>query len=455
MKKKHFSIFAVEDNEWYNRLLVHTLSLNPDYHVESFFTGKDLLDKLHEKPDVITLDYRLPDTKGSELLKKIKDFDERIEVVIISEQGDIETAVDLLKQGAFDYIVKSNDIKERLLNTINIIRKKSGMQERIDDLEKEVQKKYDFSNLIVGKSPAMERVMGMVEKAINSNITVSISGETGTGKEVVAKAIHFNSVRKKKPFVPVNMSAIPSELFESELFGHEKGAFTGAVTRRIGKFEEAQGGTLFLDEIGETDLNFQPKLLRALQEKEITRIGGNQQIKVDCRIIVATNRKLMEEVKEGRFRKDLFYRLQGIPIELPPLRERDKDVLILARYFMENFARENKEVLKNLSEAARKKLLSYDWPGNVRELKSVIELAIVMSQGDTVEADDITFIAFDMMHELLPEEMTLREYDIRIVKYYMKKYDNKTKIVADKLGIGQTTIYRMLGEGKETGRLGD
>ncbi|MDZ7742136.1 MAG: sigma-54 dependent transcriptional regulator [Bacteroidota bacterium] len=448
MKQKPFSIFAVEDNEWYNRLLVHTLSLNPDYHVESFFIGKDLLEKLHERPDVITLDYRLPDTTGTELLRKIKDFDERIEVVIISEQDDIETAVDLLKHGAFDYIVKSNDIKERLLNTMQIIRRKAGMQDRIDVLEQEVQKKYDFNSMIIGNSVAMKRVMGMMEKAVNSNISLSISGETGTGKEVVAKAIHFNSSRKNKPFVPVNMSAIPSELFESELFGHEKGAFTGAVARRTGKFEEASGGTLFLDEIGETDLNFQPKLLRALQEKEITRIGGNERVKVDCRIIVATNRNLMEEVREEKFRKDLFYRLQGMPIELPPLRDREKDVLILARYFTENFAKENEEPLKSLSEGARKKLLAYDWPGNVRELKSVVELAIVMSQGDTLEEDDISFSSFDMMHELLPEEMTLREYDIRIVKYYMKKYDHKTKVVADKLGIGQTTVYRLLEEGK-------
>ncbi len=446
MKQKSFSIFAVEDNEWYNRLLVHTLSLNPDFQVESFFTGKELLDKLHERPDVITLDYRLPDTTGTDLLRKIKDFDERIEVVIISEQDDIETAVDLLKHGAFDYIVKSKDIKERLLNTMQIIRKKAGMQDRIDVLEQEVQKKYDFSSMIIGNSPAMKRVMGMMDKAVNSNISISISGETGTGKEVVAKAIHFNSSRRNKPFVPVNMSAIPSELFESELFGHEKGAFTGAVARRTGKFEEASGGTLFLDEIGETDMNFQPKLLRALQEKEITRIGGNEQVKVDCRIIVATNRNLMEEVREGNFRKDLFYRLQGIPIDLPPLRERDKDVLILARYFMENFAKENKETLKGLTEGARKKLLAYDWPGNVRELKSVVELAIVMSQGETVEEEDITFSSFDMMHDLLPEEMTLREYDIHIVKYYMKKYDDKTKVVAEKLRIGQTTVYRLLEE---------
>lgn len=446
MNERDFTIYVCEDNEWYNRLLVHTLSLNPDYKVESFMNGKDLLDSLHEKPDVVTLDYRLPDMKGSEILDRIKNFDESIEVVVISEQEEIETAVRLLKKGAFDYIVKSEDIKERLLNTVQIIRKNAGLRERIDVLEQEVQKKYDFSNIIIGNSSAMQKITGMIEKAVQSNITVTVSGETGTGKEVVAKAIHFNSARKNKPFVPVNMSAIPAELFESELFGHEKGAFTGAVTRRAGKFEEAQGGTLFLDEIGETHPSFQPKLLRALQEREITRIGGNERIKVDCRIIVATNRNLMTEVQEGNFRKDLFYRLQGIPIELPPLRDRDKDVLILARFFIENYAKENVQPLKQLTEKARQKLLAYDWPGNVRELKSVVELAFVMSSGEIIDEDDISLTTSDVMYEILPEEMSLREYDRKIVKYYMKKYDNKTKTVAEKLGIGQTTVYRILQE---------
>lgn len=444
MKDKDFTVFVVEDNDWYNRLLVHTLSLNPDYRVESFLTGKDLLEKLHEKPDVVTLDYRLPDMKGSEVLEKIRDYDDSIEVVVISEQEDIETAVDLLKKGAFDYIVKSEDIKERLLNTVNIIRENAGLRSRINVLEQEVQKKYDFGNLVIGNSSAMQKVMDMMEKAIHSNITVTISGETGTGKEVVAKAIHFNSVRRDKPFVPVNMSAIPAELFESELFGHEKGAFTGAVARRKGKFEEAAGGTLFLDEIGETAPNFQPKLLRALQEKEITRIGGNEQIKIDARIIVATNRNLLAEVQEGNFRKDLFYRLQGIPIELPPLRDREKDLLLLARFFIENYARENNLPAKQLSEEARQKLLAYDWPGNVRELKSVIELAFVLSSGDIIEADDLSLTSADILSEVLPEEMSLRDYDRKIVKFYMKKYDNKTKTVAEKLGIGQTTVYRIL-----------
>jgi DNA-binding NtrC family response regulator len=404
------------------------------------------LSHLHERPDVITLDYRLPDAKGTELLRKIRDFDEGIEVIVISEQDDVQTAVDLLKEGAFDYLVKNEEISGRLLNSIGKIRQNAGLRKRITALEQEVGKKYDFENVIKGNSPVMRQVFEMMGKAAASNITVTISGETGTGKEMVAKAVHYQSARKNQPFVPVNMSAIPSELFESEFFGHEKGAFTGAAARRKGKFEEAQGGTLFLDEIADTDINFQPKMLRALQEREITRVGSNEIIKIDCRIIVASNRNLQEEVKKGNFRQDLYYRLYGLPINLPPLREREKDVLILARYFMEEFCKENGWPSKTLSDDARTRLLSYPWPGNVRELKSVIELAMVMTSGNTLSASDIMLSQSDFQSDLLSEEMTMRKYQKNIIRYYLNKYPNNIKAVADKLDIGQATIYRMLKE---------
>ena len=449
MEETLFTIFVVEDDEWYNRMLVHSLSLDPENRVKSFYSGKELLGHLHEKPDIITLDYRLPDHNGAELLRMIRDFDENIEVIAISGQEDIEIAVGLLKQGAFDYLVKNNDIRERLLNTVSIIRNNSGLKKRIDKLEKEVARKYSFENAIIGKSPAMTGIHGMVEKAISSNITVSISGETGTGKEVVAKAIHFNSERKGRPFVPVNMTAIPSGLFESELFGHEKGSFTGAVTLRKGKFEEAHGGTLFLDEIGDTDLSFQPKLLRALQDRVVTRLGSNQPIRLDCRIIVATNRNLAEEVKNGRFRQDLYYRLLGLPIELPPLRDRGNDILILAHHFMESFCRENKMAFKPLSEEAMAKLSAYGWPGNVRELKSVVELALVMAHGEKIKAGDIMLDNSGVLPDLLTEETSLRDYSIRIVRYFLKKYNDDIKLVSEKLSIGQTTIYRMLKESRK------
>jgi DNA-binding NtrC family response regulator len=444
MQEEHFTVFVVEDNDWYNRLLVHHLAMNPEFRVRSFFNGSDLLGSLHERPDVITLDYRLPDMKGSDLLKKIMDFDDAIEVIIISEQDDIQTAVDLLREGAFDYLVKNEEIGGRLQNTISKIRKNAGLRKRIVVLEQEVGKKYDFEKVIIGSSPAMRQVFDLISKAAASNITVTITGETGTGKEMVAKAVHYNSTRKDKPFVPVNMSAIPSELFESEFFGHEKGAFTGAVARRKGKFEEANGGTIFLDEIADTDINFQPKMLRALQEREIIRVGSNEAVKFDCRIIVASNRNLQAEVKKGAFRQDLFYRLYGLPIDLPPLRGRENDVLILARYFMEDFCKENNWPSKSLSDDAKARLLGYAWPGNVRELKSVMELAMVMTSRDTLTAEDITLSHSDVMADVLSEEMTMKDYENRILRFYLNKYQHNIKTVAEKLGIGQATIYRML-----------
>mgnify|MGYP003626772275 FL=1 len=450
MENKPFKIFVVEDNEWYNKLLVHNLSLNPDFVVESFLTGNELIAAITKKPDVITLDYRLPDTDGESLLNKIKDYDPTIEVVIISEQEEIETAVDLLKAGAYDYIVKSKDIKDRLVNTVNHIKKNTKLKKQLVSLQKEVQGKYAFEKSIIGNSASLKKVFELIAKATETNISVTITGETGTGKEVVSKAIHYNSPRKDKPFVAVNMAALPAELIESELFGHERGAFTGADTRRKGKFEEAGSGTLFLDEIGEMDMNFQAKLLRVLQEKEVTRVGGNEVIKVNCRIIVATNRNLQEEVKNGKFREDLYYRLFGLPVHLPPLRERDNDALLLAKFFVDAFCKENNLEPKSISENARKKLLSYNWPGNIRELKSVVELAIVMSSGKEISADDISLSTNDALPNVLTDEMTMREYEIRIVNHYMQKCNNNTKLVADKLGIGQTTVYRLLKEDKKS-----
>ncbi|MDF1674433.1 MAG: sigma-54 dependent transcriptional regulator [Vicingaceae bacterium] len=450
MENKPFKIFVVEDNEWYNKLLVHNLSLNPDFVVESFLTGNELIAAITKKPDVITLDYRLPDTDGESLLNKIKDYDPTIEVIIISEQEEIETAVDLLKAGAYDYIVKSKDIKDRLVNTVNHIKKNTKLKKQLVSLQKEVQGKYAFEKSIIGNSASLKKVFELIAKATETNISVTITGETGTGKEVVSKAIHYNSPRKDKPFVAVNMAALPAELIESELFGHERGAFTGADTRRKGKFEEAGSGTLFLDEIGEMDMNFQAKLLRVLQEKEVTRVGGNEVIKVNCRIIVATNRNLQEEVKNGKFREDLYYRLFGLPVHLPPLRERDNDALLLAKFFVDAFCKENNLEPKSISENARKKLLSYNWPGKIRELKSVVELAIVMSSGKEISADDISLSTNDALPNVLTDEMTMREYEIRIVNHYMQKCNNNTKLVADKLGIGQTTVYRLLNEDKKS-----
>lgn len=451
MPEKAFKIFVVEDDEWYNRLLVHTLSLNPDYEIQSFVTGKDCLSNLHQGPDIVTLDYRLPDMKGLDVLKQIKEINDDIQIILISEQDDIEVVVNLLQNGAYDYIVKSRDIRERLLNTVNNIRQGSDLKKEIVTLRQEVKKKYTHENTIIGNSKATRKVYEMIEKATRTNITVTITGETGTGKELVAKAIHYNSTRSKFPFVPVNVAAIPKDLIESELFGHEKGAFTGAAFRRIGKFEEANGGTLFLDEMAEMDISLQAKLLRALQEKEIIRIGSNTAVKFDCRIIIATNKDLQEEIRKGNFRQDLYYRLYGLPIELPPLRERENDVIVLAKHFIGQFCKENKMAVKTLTPEASARLLAYPFPGNIRELKSVIELAVTLADQDEITADHIVLgRGANVLEDLLSQEMSLREYDLSIVKKFLEKYDNNIKLVAEKLDIGVATIYRMLKEaGKE------
>jgi len=443
-----FKIFIVEDDAWYSEILAYHLGLNPEYEIKQFNTGTECLNHLYQKPNVVTLDYSLPDIKGDEMLKRIKKESPETEIVIISGQEDVKTAVILLKQGAYDYIVKDEDTKERIWKTISNIKEHTGLKNEIRQLKEQISRKYDFSKSIIGQSAPMQRVFKLMQKAAKTNITVSITGETGTGKELVAKAIHFNSLRKKQPFVAVNVAAIPSELIESELFGHEKGAFTGAHARRIGKFEEAHKGTLFLDEIGEMSLNVQAKLLRALQEREIIRIGGNQKVKIDTRIIVATHRNLLEEVQKGNFREDLYYRLLGLPIELPPLRDRGNDLLILAKHFVESFCKENNIPQKTLSNEAKVKLCSYPFPGNVRELKAVMELAVVMADDDIIYDTDITINQSSHQADFLKQEMKLRDYTRNIVKYYLEKYNHDIVTVARKLDIGKSTIYRMIKNGE-------
>ncbi|MEX2336511.1 MAG: sigma-54 dependent transcriptional regulator [Fulvivirga sp.] len=448
-EQEPLKVFVVEDDPAYTKFLQYVLSLNPDFDVTTFETGKDCLHNLYQKPSIISLDYTLPDMAGEKVLAEIKAFDNNIQVIIISAQEKIGTAVDLLKLGAYDYITKDEDTKNRLLNTINNARKNISLIKEIDHLKQEISEKYEFGKSIVGSSNALKKVFVLLEKAVKTNITVSITGETGTGKELVAKAIHYNSKRKKKPFIAVNIAAIPSELIESELFGHEKGAFTGANTRRIGKFEEAEGGTIFLDEIGEMDINLQAKLLRVIQERELTRIGGNEVIKIDIRLIVATHRDLPEEVRNQNFREDLYYRLLGLPVHLPPLRDRGNDIVILARHFLDAFVKDNELSPFRLTADAQEKLLSYPFPGNVRELKSIIELAAVMANGTEITGEDISFNNISKETNFLFEEMSLKDYTFRIMKYYLDKYDNNVLLVANKLDIGKSTIYRYLKEMEE------
>jgi two-component system response regulator AtoC len=444
-----FKIFIVEDDPWYGELLKYHLSLNPDSEVILFNNAKDCLNSLKEKPNVVCIDFSLPDMNGDELLKKVLKYDKDIPVIVISGQEEVSVAVTLLKEGAKDYIVKDEHTKDMLWRSILNIGENQSLRKEVAELKIELNDKYTFEKTIIGNSNAIKRTFKLVNKAIRTTINVSVTGETGTGKELVAKAIHYNSNRKKKALVAVNMAAIPPELLESELFGHEKGAFTGAIERKMGKFEEANGGTLFLDEIGELDLKMQSKLLRVLQEREIVRVGGNKEIKFDARLITATHKDLKEEVQKGNFREDLYFRIFGLPIELPPLRERDQDILILANHFMASFCKGNAMEILRLSKEAKEKLMKYSFPGNVRELKAAIDLACVMSEGDSIEVEDLTFHSLNSANQnLTAVEKTLKEYNRDIIAHFLKKYNNNVVQVAQKLDIGKSTIYNILKSGE-------
>jgi two-component system, NtrC family, response regulator AtoC len=443
---EQFNIFIVEDDPWYGQVLEYHLSLNPDHQVRRFTTGKDCIANLSANPDLISIDYSLPDINGVELLNSIRAYDKDIPVIVISGQEDISTAITLIKKGASDYFIKDDSTKDLLWNAVNHAKERRSLKKEVENLKEELGHKYDFGKAIIGKSPIMSKIFSILEKAVHTNINVYVTGETGTGKEVIAKAIHYNSERKKKPFVAVNMAAIPRELIESELFGYEKGAFTGAASRKTGKFEDANKGTLFLDEIAELDLSLQSKLLRVLQERELTRVGGNESVALDVRLIVATHKNLADEVKAGRFREDLFYRIMGLPIALPPLRERGNDILLLARHFLDDFCKLNKLKPISISQDAKEKLMKYHYPGNVRELKSVIDLAAVMSNGTLLVDNDIYFTNLNVNTTFTATERTLKEYTTEIIQHFLTKYDNNVVTVAKKLGIGKSTIYNMLQE---------
>lgn len=442
-----YTIFMVEDDKWYGELLQYHISLNPDYKISLFETAKDCLNKLHLQPDLITIDISLPDMSGDKLYQKIRDVDKQIPVIVISSQEDITVAVNLLKMGVSDYLVKDENTKDLLWKSIIHIRENQSLKKEVAQLKEELGQKFSFEKTLIGQSDALKSIFKMMEKASKTNINVSITGETGTGKEVVAKAIHYNSDRKKKTFVPVNMAAIPRELIESELFGYEKGAFTGAITRKIGKFEEANGGTIFLDEIAELDISVQSKLLRVLQEREVERIGGNEKIKLDIRLLIATHKNLAEEVKKGNFREDLYYRIIGLPISLPPLRDRGNDILILAKHFLDDFAKQNRLGNINISQNAKDKLLHHKFPGNIRELKAMIDLAAVMCDGNEIIADDITFNTTKDDTNFILEVKTLREYTMDIIKFYLKKTNSDVLATAKILDIGKSTIYKMIQDG--------
>lgn len=385
-------IFVVEDDIMVATLIKQHLSKINTLEIFHFQSAEDCIGNLHLNPDIVTIDYNLPAMDGLTLMGRIKAYNQSILCVLVSGQEDMEVVVNAYKNGAQDYILKNENLFANLENSIKNLGMNVTLKKEVEILKDQIIDRHRYSN-IIGNSNSILRVLKLIQKVEKSNMMVLITGQSGTGKELVAKAIHFNSSRSRKPFVTVNMGAIPEELIESELFGHEKGAFTDARERRIGKFEEANEGTIFLDEIGEMEIGLQTKLLRVLQEKEITRVGSNKVMKLDFRLVAATNKNLAQEVKEGRFREDLFYRIQGFLIHLPPLCERNDDILLIAKSFLSEFCQNNKLPQMTIEKDVMKHMMEYSWPGNVRELKAVIERAALMAENNVITMDDMTFAA--------------------------------------------------------------
>ena len=444
--KENIIVFSVEDDSIYRKLIHYKIGLNEAVKIESFPDAKSLLKETYRVPNILILDLNLPDLGGLELVSKFQEILPNCYIIVLSSQEKIETVIDVLKSGVYDYIVKDDFALDRLWNTVNNAIKQ--IINNHDLIEKKSTSSFTFDKYIKGSCTEIKELFLLLEKTVNNNIPVEITGETGSGKELVAKAIHYNSPKKHKPFIALNVAAFPKELIESELFGYEKGAFTNAIQQKLGKLEEANGGTLFLDEISEMDVAMQVKLLRAIQEMEISRIGSNKIIKLNFRIIIASHKNLLKEVKDGRFREDLYYRLLGMKIELPPLRKRGNDIIILANYFLEDYCKQNKVKNKSISEQAKELLLKYKFPGNVRELKAIIETAYILSEDDTINVEDIRINQNMFFEELLPQKLTLEDYTIKIIAHHLKKNKNNVLKTAKELDIGKTTIYRFIKEGK-------
>jgi len=439
------SIIITEDDNWYAEFIKHAISLTGDYNIQIVGTAEQLMKKLNTQPDIVTLDFNLPDAKGEKILEQIKIKCPESKVVIISGQEDVQIAVNLLSKGAFDYVVKNDESRNRIFQIMRNIKENHGLKKQIVELEREVRAKYSFKDILISNSKKFDGIYNLIEKASTSNINVSVFGATGTGKELVARAIHFNSNRAKDPFVAVNLSALSESLLESELFGYVKGAFTGANEDRKGKFEESGKGTIFLDEIAEINEGIQVKLLRVLQEMEISRVGSSKVISINCRIISATNKDLAEEVRKGNFRQDLYYRLMGLSIHLPKLIERDNDILVLAHHFSADYAKKNNLGRRVLSEEATNKLIAYHYPGNIRELKSIIDLACVLTDNGTIGSEHIIFNDLSNGYvEMSDLDLTLKDRNKRLIENMLDRHNNNVRLVAKKLGIGKSTIYRLL-----------
>jgi DNA-binding NtrC family response regulator len=391
------SILIIDD-EPDIRLVMSANLRKEGYDVDAAGDGTEAFRKLEAREfDTIILDHQMPGLTGMQFLERLRGGalagreNADVPVIVITAYGTIEMAVQAMKHGAYGYLTKPVRVEELVLQIKNAV-ERHRLTREVRSLRSEVEERYHFGN-IIGRNPHMQEIFRVIPLLAETDATVLIRGESGTGKELIARAIHYNSRRADKPFVAVSCSALSETLLESELFGHERGAFTGAVRQRIGRFEKAEGGTVFLDEIGEMSMPVQLKLLRVLQEREIERVGDSQPIKVDVRVIAATHRDLQQAMREYRFRQDLFFRLNVVPLKLPPLRERLDDVPLLAAHFLKKYCEKNQKAVKTLSRDAFAALGSYAYPGNVRELENIIERAVVMEQGETIKRSDLGFTA--------------------------------------------------------------
>jgi two-component system response regulator AtoC len=446
-------IYVVDDEKTIAKLLELWVGERWGYSVEVFSDGASFLERFSEPPDLVLLDLMLPDVNGAELLKEIKRRSPDLPVIILSAQAKIEVAIETLKLGASDYFSKPVDFPKLEVAIKNALRLASLTRE-VERLRENVENRVHFDN-IVAQSGEMQEVFKLVNKVKNSDIPVLILGESGTGKELIARAIHFNSDRSKGPFVVVNCASIPHDLLESELFGHEKGAFTGAIQRRIGKFEQAIGGTIFLDEIGEMDFSLQANILRVIQQKTFTRVGGNETITTDARLISATNRDLGVAVKERNFREDLYFRLSTFPIMLPPLRQRRSDILLLAEHFLSVFGKEQGKPKLRFGRKALDLLYRYPWPGNIRELENAIQRGVVLAEGDTLTEQEMpvavqSFAAGEVDtkgRSLFAENETIvlpfEKIKEEAIRHALKITDGNVAEAAKKLEIGRATLYRL------------
>ena len=439
------SKILIVDDEPFNLDLLEQELTDLGYAVERANDGAQALSKVEMiSPDLVLLDYRMPDMNGIEVLHAIRQSHKELPVVIVTAHGNIELAVEAIKAGADDFITKPFDPEHLAL----VVKKCLARAELKSDVEFLAQELGGRHRLIAGNSAAMKQIIAAAQRAAASKSTVLLLGESGTGKELFARSIHDWSERRLKPFVAINCAGLAKELLESELFGHEKGAFTGAHQLKKGKLELAHGGTVFLDEIGDLALELQTKLLRVLQEREFERVGGTAPITVDLRIIAATNRDLEASVKSGAFREDLYHRLNVIALTLPPLRERKEDIGALASYFLERFAAETKKNFSTIAEEARTKLVAYDWPGNIRELANVIERAVVLGDGPQLTVHHLPARVVGVQPAAVPNEVSFHDainsYRRELIVRALAEAQGNRVVAAKALGLHRTHLMKLL-----------